>query len=233
MKNNTDTEINQIFERYKQRNNKDIYDFNKADVYMNNQERERKIIQLLNKNNFRKLSKYKLLDVGSGHGSNFLRFLKYGFSPTNMTGIELHEERNQYASSILPSSIKLISGNALDSNIEAESFDIISQFVVFSSILDDSFQEELAQKMWEWLKPGGIIIWYDFHFNNPKNKDVRAVTRRRVRELFPYGKHAFKSVTLAPPISRPLSKISDHLYTIFNIIPFLRTHTLGVIKKSN
>ena len=57
MKNNTDTEINQIFERYKQRNNKDIYDFNKADVYMNNQERERKIIQLLNKNNFRKLSK--------------------------------------------------------------------------------------------------------------------------------------------------------------------------------
>lgn len=80
---------------------------------------------------------------------------------------------------------------------------------------------------------GGVILWFDFVYNNPWNKDVRRVSKNRVKELFPNGKFNFKSVILAPPISRRVSKISPKLYTLFNYLPFLRSHVLGVIKKDS
>ena len=46
---------------------------------------------------------------------------------------------------------------------------------VFPSILDDSFQQKLADRMWALTKPGGGILWYDFIYNNPRNPDVRGV----------------------------------------------------------
>jgi len=226
-----DSEILAMRERYAVRTGLDRYAYFKPDVYMNNQERERAIIQMFVKHGFSNPENLKLLDVGSGHGKNFLNFLKFGFQPNNMTGIELFEDRCKYARTILPRDISLISGDALKANIENESMDVICQFVVFSSILDDVFQQDLANKMWDWLKPGGIILWFDFVYNNPSNKDVRRVSKKRVKELFPKGKFSFKRVILAPPISRRISELSPKLYTVFNAMPFLRSHVLGFIKK--
>jgi hypothetical protein len=57
------------------------------DVYMNNQECEWEIIKMFVKHGLSNPEDIKLLDVGSGHGQNFLNFLKFGFSPANMTGV--------------------------------------------------------------------------------------------------------------------------------------------------
>lgn len=40
-----------------------------------------------------------------------------------------------------------------------------------------------------------------------------------------------KRMTLAPPISRRICKIHPHLYHVFNMIPWLRTHVLIWIEK--
>jgi len=113
-----------------------------------------------------------------------------------------------------------------------DSFDVVLQSTVFSSILDDDFQKKLADKIWSLAKPEGGILWYDFIFDNPKNSDVRGVPVRRIRKLFPNAKIKVWRLTLAPPLSRLLTKVHPSLYTLFNMLPILRTHVLCWIKKA-
>ena len=40
-----------------------------------------------------------------------------------------------------------------------ESFDIVTQSTVFSSILDHRFQQDLSNRMWRMVKPRGGILW--------------------------------------------------------------------------
>lgn len=81
------------------------------------------------------------------------------------------------------------------------------------------------------MKPNGVVLWYDFTFNNPNNPDVRGVPVKRIKELFPSGKIKIQKVTLAPPIARRMVAVSPRLYGLFNLFPFLRTHILCYIQK--
>lgn len=85
--------------------------------------------------------------------------------------------------------------------------------------------------MWSMVKPQGGVLWYDFIFNNPNNPDVRGISILRIHELFPGGKIKVWRLTLAPPISRRVTKIHPSFYTLLNYIPFLRTHVLCWIEK--
>ena len=50
------------------------------------------------------------------------------------------------------------------------------------------------------VKHDGIVLWYDFKFNNPWNNDVEGVNRKEIKQLFPFAKSInFYNVTLAPP----------------------------------
>ena len=201
-----------------------------AEVWQGLQERQRLILGLFAKLGTRSFGDTKLLEVGCGSGGNLLEFLRLGFQPENLIGIELLEDRVAKANKALPPGI-VRTGDAASADIPLASQDIVFQSVVFSSLLNDAFQEELAQKMWSWTKPLGGILWYDFIYNNPSNPDVRGVPLRRVRELFPNGQFNVRRLTLAPPISRRVSRIHPSLYTLFNFVPFLRTHILCWIQK--
>jgi len=72
--------------------------------------------------------------------------------------------------------IHLLEGNALDIQ-NVDPFDIILQSLVFTSILAQTFRNELANKLFKLLKANGIILWYDFVYNNPRNPDVRKVSK--------------------------------------------------------
>jgi hypothetical protein len=102
---------------------------------------------------------------------------------------------------------------------------------VFSSLLDDGYQQRLADAMWAWLKPGGAVLWYDFMVDNPRNPDVRGVPLARLRALFPQGRLRYRRVTLAPPLARAVTRIHPGLYRWFNTLPLLRTHVLAWIDK--
>ena len=136
-----------------------------------------------------------------------------------------------WARRVLPGEVVLHAGDALALELPPASFDIVFVSTVFSSLLDDTFQQRLAETMWRWTRPGGGVLWYDFTVDNPRNPDVRGVPLARLRELFPHGRNDARRVTLAPPIARRVVRLHPSLYTAFNTIPWLRTHVLAWIAK--
>ncbi|HMT93827.1 class I SAM-dependent methyltransferase [uncultured Thiothrix sp.] len=226
------TETQLVIERYARRDVGSRYNMLRPEVYLGIQERQRSMLRLFQKDLCWQTTNDKsLLEIGCGNGNNLLEFLRFGFHPEYLSGSELLEERVIAARHVLPIDVIIYSGDSTLANIPQNSQDIVFQSVVFSSLLDNNFQQILANKMWQWVKPGGGILWYDFIFNNPSNPDVRGVPVRRVHELFPDGKMIVKRITLAPPISRRVCKIHPYLYHLFNIIPWLRTHVLIWIEK--
>lgn len=222
--------VKQRYARRDQNIEQNRYNLLNASVWQGVQERQRAIITLFNQIGFSRLDQLKMVEVGCGGGANLLEFLRMGFRPENLMGIELLEDRVAEANATLPPRM-VKAGDANSAAIRAETQDIVYQSVVFSSLLDNSFQEELAARMWAWVKPGGGVLWYDFIYNNPKNPDVRGVSKARVHELFPSENIRMRRLTLAPPISRLVTQIHPALYRIFNVVPLLRTHILCWIPK--
>jgi SAM-dependent methyltransferase len=174
----------------------------------------------------------RVLEIGCGTGGNLLHFLQLGFSPENLVGNELLEDQVEVARRRAAGGHKNPGGDAAEINLDEGPFDVVYQSTVFTSILDDGFQQKLADRMWAMVKPGGGVLWYDFIYNNPQNPDVRGVPLKRIRELFQQGKIDSWRITLAPPISRRVTRIHPALYYVFNAFYFLRTHILCWISKS-
>jgi SAM-dependent methyltransferase len=223
-----------IIEVYTQRKNKDyLYNYLNPQVFLSCQERERYFIKWLKYSQLKPISELKLFEFGCGTGFNFLTFLKLGFNPSNLYGNDLLEERIKGARNMLPGNISLYVGDIFQMDFPDNYFDVVFQSVVFSSILDINFKREIAAKMWQLVKPGGGILWYDFIYNNPQNKDVKGIKLGEVKLLFPYGTIKKWKLTLAPPLGRMITKIHPSFYYLFNFFPFLRTHILCWIKKEN
>ena len=218
-------------ERYARRDVGDRYSALNPDVWQTLQERQRAMLALFARAGVRNVSGLKLTEVGCGAGGNLLELLRIGFAPEHLTGLELLPERHVQARRVLPAATTVWQGDAADAPVEAASQDIVLQSTVFSSLLDDAFQQRLADAMWRWLRPGGAVLWYDFTVDNPRNPDVRGVPLRRVRELFPLACIAHRRVTLAPPLARRVARVHPALYTAFNVLPLLRTHVLAWIAK--
>lgn len=195
------------------------------------QERQRAMLGIFKRIGWTDLSQRSLLEVGCGTGSNLVECVLMGFTPADLMGIELLPQRHALARERLPAALRLLQGDATAAGIEAASFDIVLQSTVFSSLLDDAFQQRLADTMWAAVKPGGGVLWYDFTVDNPRNRDVRGVPVRRVRALFPQGRVQVRRITLAPPLARAATRLHPALYTLFNALPLLRTHVLCWIAK--
>ncbi len=227
-------EIQKIADRYQRRAEIPAGRYSRLNAVVNLtlQERQRALIRLLAQNGLRSIEHLKVLEVGCGSGANLLELIELGSSPENLVGNELLEKRLMIARKRLPESVQLLLGDASKLDLQTESFDIVYQSTVFSSILDDDLQADLAKEMWRLVKPQGGILWYDFVFNNPTNPDVRGVPVHKIKTLFPTGKLKFEKVTLAPPIARRVVTFSPYLYGALNALPFLRSHVLCYIKKA-
>jgi SAM-dependent methyltransferase len=226
------TEAQAVRERYARRLPQDPrYSLLNPAALLAFQERQRAMLALFKRLGWSDISTLKLLEVGSGTGSNLVECVLMGFAPEHLSGIELLPERHAVARARLPEAVSLAQGDALVLMPAAESVDIVLQSTVFSSLLDDAFQQRLAAAMWAAVKPGGGVLWYDFTVDNPRNPDVRGVPLRRVQALFPQARVQARRITLAPPIARAVSRLHPSLYTAFNALPPLRTHLLCWIAK--
>jgi SAM-dependent methyltransferase len=225
------TETERLADRYARRGDADRYAASNPDVWLMLQERQRAMLQLLRRHGFGPFGALRVVEVGCGAGGNLLELLRLGFDPAHLTGIELLPERHAEARRVLPAALALHCGDATTFDPGAESQDLVYASTVFSSLLDDAFQQRLADAMWRWVKPGGAVLWYDFTVNNPRNPDVRGVGLRRLHELFPQARISACRVTLAPPLARPLVAVHPALYGFFNLLPALRTHVLALLVK--
>ena len=230
---NIQTESDAVAQRYARRTSVDNrYSFLRTDVCLGVQERQRVMLQLFRQHGVIDLANLRLLEVGCGTGGNLLEFLRMGCAPQHMVGIELLPDRFAHARHALPTALRLHKGDALLADVPQASQDVVLASTVFSSVLDLDFQQKLAAAMWQWVRPGGSVLWYDFTYNNPRNPDVCGVPLRRVQELFPQGRITARRVTLAPPLARAVVRVHPALYGLFNSVPWLRTHILCWIEKT-
>lgn len=172
----------------------------------------------------------RCLEVGYGKIGWLADLLSWGMHEDDLFGIELDPKRAEQARQALPAA-HLELGDATELPWVDEYFNYSVVSTVFSSILDQSVRETIAHEIDRVLAPGGVALIYDLAVDNPRNKDVAALTRRELRELFPRFDHHFRSLTLAPPIARSVAGRSWTLATILSAIPLLRTHVMAVMVK--
>jgi ubiquinone/menaquinone biosynthesis C-methylase UbiE len=132
-----------------------------------------------------------------------------------------------FGQSRLPSA-DLRVGNAARIPYPDDSVDVALQFTMISSILDAGMRAKVAREMSRVVRPSGMIVSYDFWIN-PVNRDVRGLTRRELRALFPGHRIEARSVTLAPPLARVVASRSYRLAAALQALPPLRTHILAFI----
>ena len=173
----------------------------------------------------------RIADIGCGDGTWLLEFAQWGADPVDLFGIDLDETRITAARRRLPAS-ELVACDAHCLPWPSGSFDLVSQFTLLTSVLATPVKQAVAGEMLRVLKPGGIILWYDFQFNNPRNPNVRGIKATEIRSLFPGCDVKLTRVTLAPPIARLVVPTSWILALLLEKLPFLRTHYLGIVQKS-
>jgi ubiquinone/menaquinone biosynthesis C-methylase UbiE len=227
------TEEQRIQEAYARRRTGALYSrFNRAYLFMV-QEREQRLLRLLAQYGFAELSRKKLLEIGCGTGDLLRDFIKWGARPEHLFGVELIADRVVEAKNVCPQGITIIRRNAASLDFPDEFFDLVLQSTVFTSVLDPDTKQQIAAEMCRVLRPNGLILWYDYHMNNPRNPDVRGVKLREIKSLFPNCEIRMKRITLAPPIARGVAPYSWLVCYLLSQIPWLCSHYLGVIKKKN
>jgi SAM-dependent methyltransferase len=194
------------------------------------EERERAVLRWLAETGIHPATA-RVLEIGCGTGGNLLHLIRFGFTPSNLTGIELQEDRLAEAKRRLPAAVQLIPGDVLEVAFEPGAFDVAMLFTVFTSLLDRGYRERVARHVWRLVKPGGGVLWYDFCFDNPWNHDVAGIPVKAIRALFPDGAVHCRRITLAPPLARAAVRLHPSLYHVLNAIPLLRTHVLCWIRK--
>lgn len=198
---------------------------------LDSQELEREILGVLDREHFNPLDEKLILDVGCGTGVWLREFVKWGARPEHLVGIDLLPERIENARRLCPRGIRLECANAARLALPNDSFDLVLQSTVFTSILDRSLRHAVAAEILRVLKPNGFIIWYDFHWNNPRNPDVRGIRKHEIRELFSGCRVQLGRVTLAPPIGRLVARHSLLLYMLLSRTKIFCSHYLALIRK--
>lgn len=193
-------------------------------------ERRGKLIALLATSIPKPLQDCRILDVGCGRGDLLHWFEELGIPSKNLTGADLLADRIASAAASYPG-IRFLQVNAEKLPFPAGTFDLVICFALFSSILDPAMGNNVAAGVKRVLSDDGAIVWWDVRVGNPSNPNLRALTKRRIRELFPEFHLDLRSTTLVPPMARRLGPFTGALYPLLVRIPFLRTHYLGILTR--
>ncbi len=192
---------------------------------------ERALIASLKRHGIDTLAGKRILDVGCGTGRNLQRLVDLGAEPGLLAGVDLRDDVIERGAGLNPG-IDLRVVNAEELPFDDGSFDLVTQYTVFTSILDDGMKSRVAAEMLRVLQPGGLIVWFDFRYSNPRNRDVRGIGRSEIKRLFPECDVSLRRVVLAPPLARRIAPVSYTLAAVLAAFPWLCTHDLGTIRKT-
>jgi SAM-dependent methyltransferase len=194
-------------------------------------DRERRLLAALRANGLDALSSSRVLEIGCGTGFWLRSFVQWGVSPSRIVGLELDERRAQVARLRTPRGVGIVRADGARAPFADGTFDVVLQSTVFSSILDRGVRTAVAAEMLRVLGVNGTILWYDFRYNNPRNKDVAGIRLDDLGRLFPGCRISSQSVTLAPPLLRAVAPISTVAARMLSAVPPLRSHLLAFVRR--
>jgi ubiquinone/menaquinone biosynthesis C-methylase UbiE len=224
-------EENRIRAAYARRKDGDRYSWLNPGALFIAQHCEQKILALLRRSGVVSLDSKTILEVGCGTGHWLREYVKWGARPENMTGIDLLPERLAKARRVCPPTVRLQCASAAQLPFRNERFDLVFQSTVFTSVLDPGLKSQIASEMLRVVRNDGIIVWYDYHVNNPWNADVQGVKRQEINHLFQNCNIYLERITLLPPLTRLLAPYSYLLCCLLEKFPPLCTHYLGIVRK--
>jgi SAM-dependent methyltransferase len=193
-------------------------------------EREVTMASMLRADGLRSLAGLRILDVGCGRGATLRQYLEYDADASRLWGVDLFPPFVEQARSASPG-LQIMCSSATHLPFQEGSFDLVSQFMLFTSVLDDDVKRRAAEEINRVLVPGGRLLWYDFAFDNPANPDVRGIGLTEVRRLFPGFSMKHRKITLAPPLGRAIGRFGPTIYYLGSLIRPLCTHYLCLLKK--
>jgi ubiquinone/menaquinone biosynthesis C-methylase UbiE len=187
-------------------------------------ERERRFLRGLVRFGHDNLGQLDVLEVGCGSGTELARLIAFGVDPERLHGVELRPEAVHAARSRVRAQI--VEADASTLPYPDSSFDLVLQITALSSMPTRAMRERVAREMWRVMRPGGLLVSYDF-VTNPTNRDTVGISRKELRSLFPAARFRFEQVTLAPPLARALGRVHPRLIDLAASLPWLRSHILA------
>jgi len=203
--------------------------FRPGELYML-QTRERVTLDVLRAAGWTSLSDKAILEVGCGRGHRLADFVRWGADPAQVCGVDLMPDFVAEAKRTHPN-FSLVRASAHRLPFPSGSFDLVLQSTLFTSIADCSLRRAIAGEMLRVLRPAGIILWYDFRYPNPRNRDVQPIGARAIHDLFPECVIRLRTVTLLPPLARALAGRMLPLCRALELVPILRSHYLALIRR--
>jgi len=177
----------------------------------------------------------RILDVGCGSGAGLIQFLRLGFRPDQLSGIDISPERIDDARQSLPNvEFKCESADAV--TYPDGAFDIVFESTMFVLLPSDETARAIAREMVRVTRPGGYLMLVDWRYSRPGSEVYKAMNRSRISELFGVGSSttviAREKGALVPPLGRFLSRHAPSLYFLAQaMLPFAVGQVTTVLRK--
>jgi ubiquinone/menaquinone biosynthesis C-methylase UbiE len=173
------------------------------------------------------LGELDILEVGCGDGGQIGRLVANGADPRRTSGIDLREDAIAEAHLRIPDA-NLVVGDASNLPYADGSFDLVYQATALSSMPSPKMRARVAAEMMRVVRPGGLIVSYDFAWN-PVNRDTVGIGAGELRRLFRGMPIEVHRLTLLPPLARWLGDRSERALRLATRIGPLKTHRLAFI----
>ncbi len=181
-------------------------------------------------------SSARVLDVGCGSGGGLLQFVRLGFNPANLVGIDSSAARIEQGRSLLPG-IDLRVADATQIPFTDDSFDLVFESTMLGTLESQSLLASIAAEMIRVTRRGGHIMLADWRYSRKGSGVKTAISSAKIAELFEVGRSTAvvrrERGALVPPLGRRLSRVAPSLYFLVQaMLPFAAGQVTTVLRKN-
>lgn len=176
------------------------------------------------------LSQARVLDLGAGEGNDCAHFMRLGVKAGRLLALDILQARARRARESHVGLASLV-GNAERLPFADESFDVVYQSVMLSSVLDPDRRGRILGEARRVLRSGGVFLSYDVRYPNPWNRNTRPVRGSEIEDAFDGWPLRLRSLTALPPLMRLLAPVSMMACRALESLAPLRSHLLAVARK--